>query len=134
MLIISDTYTHSYIHTYIIGHYKPSVKTIDLVYHTTYVVCVHFKHKWRDRLPIFRETFSLGVKLLSDFLPEICWEEIAEEIFFFHISLWCLKSYKAIHYLLLRIFKYFNIMEPLYSYSKYSSYSYLTTRMNYKIQ
>ena len=28
------------IHTYIIGHYNPSIKVIDLVSHTTYVVCV----------------------------------------------------------------------------------------------
>ena len=34
--------------TYIIGHYNPSVKIIDLVSHTTYVVCVNFIHKWRD--------------------------------------------------------------------------------------
>ena len=30
------------IHTYIIGHYNPSVRIIDLVSHTTYVVCVNF--------------------------------------------------------------------------------------------
>ena len=34
-------------HTYIIGHYNPSVRFIDLVSHTTYVVCVNFIHKWR---------------------------------------------------------------------------------------
>ena len=28
--------------------------------------------------------------LLSEFISEICWEEIAEEIYFFHISYWCL--------------------------------------------
>ena len=28
--------------------------------------------------------------LLSEFLPEIFWEEIAEEIIFFHILFWCL--------------------------------------------
>ena len=38
----------TYIHTYIIGHYNPSVRIIDLVSHTTYVVCVNFIHKWRD--------------------------------------------------------------------------------------
>ena len=38
----------TYIHTYIIGHYNPSARIIDLVSHTTYVVCVHFIHKWRD--------------------------------------------------------------------------------------
>ena len=34
----------TYIHTYIIGHYNPSVRIIDLVTHTTYVVCVNFKY------------------------------------------------------------------------------------------
>ena len=33
---------------YIIGHYNLSVRIIDLVSHTTYVVCVNFIHKWRD--------------------------------------------------------------------------------------
>ena len=36
------------LHTYIIGHFNPSVSIIDLVFHTTYVVCVNFIHKWRD--------------------------------------------------------------------------------------
>ena len=35
-------------HTYKIGHYNPSVKIIDLVSYTTYVVRVHFIHKWQD--------------------------------------------------------------------------------------
>ena len=33
--------------TCIIGHYNPSRWIIDLVSHTTYVVCVNFIHKWR---------------------------------------------------------------------------------------
>ena len=37
-----------YIHTYMIGHYNPSVRIIDLVSHTTYVFRVNFIHKWRD--------------------------------------------------------------------------------------
>ena len=37
-----------YIHAYIIGYYNPSVRIIDLVSHTTYVVCVNFIHKRRD--------------------------------------------------------------------------------------
>ena len=37
-----------YILVYIIGHYNPSVRIIELVSHTTYVVCVNFIHKWRD--------------------------------------------------------------------------------------
>ena len=36
-----------YIHTHIIGHYNPSFRIIDLVYHISYVVCVNFIHKWR---------------------------------------------------------------------------------------
>ena len=34
-----------YIHTYIVGHYNPSG---DLVFCTTYVVCVNFIDVWRD--------------------------------------------------------------------------------------
>ena len=30
------------LHTYIIGHYNPSVRIINLVSHTIYVVCVNF--------------------------------------------------------------------------------------------
>ena len=35
-------------YTYLIGHYNPSVRIIDVVSHTTYVLCVNFIHKWRD--------------------------------------------------------------------------------------
>ena len=42
---------HLFVHTYIIGHYKPSVRIIDLVSHTTYVVCVNlYTFVWRDLL------------------------------------------------------------------------------------
>ena len=51
-------------YAYIIGHYNPSVRIIDLVSHTTYVVCVNFIHKWQDlqfklnsERQIFWETF-----------------------------------------------------------------------------
>ena len=30
---------------YIIAHYNPSIRIVDLVSHTTYVVCVNFIHK-----------------------------------------------------------------------------------------
>ena len=59
---------------------------IDLVSHTTCVVCVNFIHKRRDlqfkvdsKWQIFWETFQGNFYLLSKFLSEICWEEIAEE-------------------------------------------------------
>ena len=42
------TYKHTNIHTYIHSNYNSSVKIIDLVYHTTYVVCVNFTLKCRD--------------------------------------------------------------------------------------
>ena len=45
---LRNTYIHTYIHTYIIDHYNPSVRIIDLVSHTNYVVCVNFIYKWRD--------------------------------------------------------------------------------------
>ena len=36
------------VHTYIIGHYNPSVRIIDLISHTTYIVCVNFIYERRD--------------------------------------------------------------------------------------
>ena len=67
-----------YIHTYIIGHYNSSVRIIDLVFHTTYVLCVNFIHKWRDlqfKINSERQFFGklfMAFYLLSEFLPEIC--------------------------------------------------------------
>ena len=51
-------------HTYIIGHYNPSVGIIDLVFHTIYVMFVNFIHKWRDffeKLFMADFQFTLGV-------------------------------------------------------------------------
>ena len=63
--------TH-YLHTYIIGHYNPSVRIIDLVSHITYVVCVNFIHKWWDlqfkfdsERQIFLRNFSWQYYLIS---------------------------------------------------------------------
>ena len=82
--------------TYIIGHYNPSVRIIDLDSDTIYVVCVHFIHKWRDlqfkvysERQIFFEKLFMAILLLTEFLPEICWEEIASEILFvFCFDVW----------------------------------------------
>ena len=46
-----DTYIHNWslqpsIYMYIIGHYNPLIRIIDLISDTTYVVCVNFIHKW----------------------------------------------------------------------------------------
>ena len=58
---------------------------------TTYVVWVSFIYEWRDlqfkvdfKWQIFEKLF------MAEFLPQICWEKVAEEIFF-HIS-FCWRS------------------------------------------
>ena len=38
----------TYIHTYIIAHYNPSVRIINQVSHKTYVMLVNFISKWPD--------------------------------------------------------------------------------------
>ena len=70
----------SVIHTYIIGQYNPtSVRIIELVSHTTYVVCVNFTHKWRDlqfKVDSERQFFEklfMTYFIYSQSLPEICW-------------------------------------------------------------
>ena len=84
------------IHTYIIGHYNPSVRIIDLASHTTYVVCVHFMHKWRD--------LQFKVHFERHIFARICWEEIAEGLLFvFCFDVWPgpgFTSNKPTHYLL----------------------------------
>ena len=68
-------------YTYIIGHYNPSVRIIDLVSHTTYVVCANFlyisggtyslKSTPNDRFfeKLFMAVFEFTLRV---FLPEIC--------------------------------------------------------------
>ena len=70
---------HTYLLTYLIGHYNPSVRIIALVSHTTYVMCVNSMLKWWDlqfkvdsERQIFWETFHGNFYLLSEFLTEIC--------------------------------------------------------------
>ena len=78
-------------------HYNPSVRIIDLDSQATYVCCVlilyisggtySLKSIPNDRF--FWRNFSWQFYLLSQFLPEICWEEIAEEILFvFCFDVW----------------------------------------------
>ena len=85
-----------FIHS-IIDHYNPSVRIIDLVSHTTCVVYVNYVHKWwelqfnvNSAWQIFEKLFHDSFYLLSEFLLEICWEEIAEEILFVFFFFWCL--------------------------------------------
>ena len=58
--------TPNFNRTYIIGHYNPSVGIIDLVSHTSYVVCVNFIYKWRER-QIFKKLFMTALIALRVF-------------------------------------------------------------------
>ena len=66
---------------------------IELVSHTTYVVCVLILYisggtYSLKSTPNDRETFH-GNFIYSQFLPEICWEEIAaEKLFVFCFDVW----------------------------------------------
>ena len=78
----------------IIGYYNPSSRIIDRVSHTTYVMYVHFIHKWRDlqfkvasERQIFWETSHGNFFIYSEFLSEICWEEIAKKNYFLYFVL-----------------------------------------------
>ena len=92
---------HTYIHTLLVITTQSGLQSVRIMYlvsHTSYVVCVTFIHKWyrpslkstpNDRF--FEKLFmAVFFNLLSEFfLPEICWEEIAEEIFFvFCFDVW----------------------------------------------
>ena len=66
---------HAYIHN---CHYNLSVRIIDIVFRTTYVVRIHFIHKRRGlqfkvdrRTTDFLRNFSWQLYLLSEFLPVI---------------------------------------------------------------
>ena len=94
------TIDKKYIHTYIINHYNLSVRIIDLVSHIIYIVCVNFIRKWRDlqskvdsEWQSSWETFYGSINLIWEFLPEICWEDIDEEILFIWKSALCLEPW-----------------------------------------
>ena len=79
------------LHTYIIGHYNPLVRIIDLISHTTYVVCVDFIHKWRDlqfKVGSERQIFCQFYLFLRVFARNVLrgnrWRNT------FRISFWCL--------------------------------------------
>ena len=75
-----------YIHNWLLQSFS---QYYGLASYNSHVVCLNFIHEWRDlqfkrrlRTTDIRETFSWYVYLLSEFLPEISWEEITEEILF----------------------------------------------------
>ena len=78
------------IHTYIIGHYNPSVRIIDLVSHTIYVVCVIFIHKWWDlqlnvdsERQIFKKLFHGTFIYSHSFCQKSAWRESLKKYLFF---------------------------------------------------
>ena len=77
-IIMARTHIHTYIHNWPL---QPFSQNYGLASHTIHVGCVHFIRKWQDQ-HLLRKT---EVYLPSESLPEICWEENAEEMFFFFI-------------------------------------------------
>ena len=78
----------TYVYTYIISHYNPSVRIT--VYHfTTLMLCALILYVSGGTLQfnvaserqIFEKVLHGGFILLAEFLPEICWVEVVAEIF-----------------------------------------------------
>ena len=108
------TVNKEYIYTYIIGHYNPSDRIIDLVSHTTYVVCVilyisgeNYSFKVDSEQQIYWETFSWP----GDFTFRVFARNLLRgnrRRYTFRILLWCLvwgsntgfSKNKPTHYLL----------------------------------
>ena len=97
------------IHTYIIGHYNPSVRIIDLVSHTTYVVCVVL---WRDlqfkvdsERQIFWEIFHGNFNYSQSFCQKSAERKSPKKYFLYFVLMSGLanpgfSSNKPTHYLL----------------------------------
>ena len=109
---ISIMYVCTYKHNWPL---LPFSQDYGLASHDTHFVCGNFIRECRvlqlnvaSKRLNFWETFSWHVYLLSEFLPEICWEKIAEDVFFFIFrfddwpDIWtrALTSNKPIYYLL----------------------------------
>ena len=89
ILNIQNSYTHNWsLLTFSLDY--------DLASHITYVVWVNFMHKWRDlqfkvdsERQIFEKLFHGNHFIYSpSFLPQICWEKVAEKIFFSYFLTW----------------------------------------------
>ena len=86
----------AYIHNWPL---QPFSQDYGLASHTTHVVSFHFIHEWRD-LKIFDKLFHGTITYSQSFWPYICWEEIAEEIFFSYFVLMSDLGYEPGLYLL----------------------------------
>ena len=75
-------YVYTYIHNWSLQAFS---QDYDLTFHTTYVVWDNFIHKWWElQLKVdserFFEKLFMAILFTRRLFPEICWEEIAEEI------------------------------------------------------
>ena len=77
--------------------FQPFSLDYDLASHATYVVCVNFiLDLWSLQFnvvferQIFEKLFHGRFIYSHEFLSEICWEKVVEEICFFIFSFWCL--------------------------------------------
>ena len=84
----------SLIHTYIIGYYNPSVRIINLVSQTTYVICVNFIHKWLDlqfkvdsEREIFLETFHGNFICSQSFCQKSAERKSSKKYFLYFVLL-----------------------------------------------
>ena len=75
----------TYVHN-TIGNYNPSVRIMDLVSHTTYVVCINFIHKWWDLH--FWKVFMAVLFTLRDFAKNLLKGNCQRNTFC--ILFWCL--------------------------------------------
>ena len=60
---------------YIIGHYNPSVRIINLVSHTTYVVCINFIHKYR----IHKKKNNVAIEFSKNKNTNILFQELSSD-------------------------------------------------------
>ena len=112
--------------------YKPSVKITTQALIPYIYEWLYLQFKINSERQIFGETCHGNFILFAEFLPEICWEEGAEEIICYISFSWrCLtntlstRPWRVLNYAFILLL----ISYSYYSYSRYSSYSYLTTRM-----
>ena len=143
--VLEATYIHTYIHNWPVQSFS---QDYGLASHNTHAVCVYFLREWRNlhinvnsERQIFKKLFHGRFISLSEFLPEICWDEVAEEIFFI-FNFWCLAcgsnpgfmSNKPTHYLLDYVDFAFILISISWNFSthiqslKYSSYRIHTER------
>ena len=101
----------SYLHTYIIGHYNPSFRIIDLVSHTTYVVCVHYIYKWRGTNSLkstlnnrfFEKFFHGGFIYALSFFQKSAERKLPKKYFsYFVFDVWL--DARTLAFLLLRLY------------------------------